>query len=67
MGFCADGCRPEAWKQEFWPSTAADAILGVITGGVTRAGWLPAAHQRRAYLAAVPQASVQINLPRKSI
>jgi hypothetical protein len=48
-------CRLEAWRQEFWPSVAADAVLGIVNGGVKRAGWLPLLHQRRAYLTAVPQ------------
>ena len=34
---------------------AADAVLGIVNGGVKRAGWLPLLHQRRAYLTAVPQ------------
>lgn len=47
--------RLEAWRLEFWPSVAADAVLNVVTGGLKRAGWLPSLHQRRAYLTTVPQ------------
>lgn len=39
---------------------AADALLGVVTGGLTRAGWLPSLHQRRAYLSAVPQVRISL-------
>jgi hypothetical protein len=34
---------------------AADAVLGIVNGGVKHAGWLPLLHQRRAYLTGVPQ------------
>ncbi len=37
---------------------AADAVLGIVNGGVKRAGWLPLLHQRRAYLTAVPQVAL---------
>lgn len=52
-------CRGTAWQQEFWPSAASEAILAVVADSVRRASWLPTAAQRRAYLAAVPQARCQ--------
>lgn len=41
---------------------AADAVLGIVNGGVKRAGWLPLLHQHRAYLTAVPQVALVTEL-----
>ena len=57
------GGRRGAWEQELWPSVASEGVLSVVADSVRRAAWLPTAAQRRAYLAAVPQARTQNTVP----
>ena len=57
--YCCCSGKP-AWKEEFWPTTAAEYVLHLLWTLSKRALWLSEPELRQAYVSDVPKVSMDV-------
>ena len=57
--YCCCSGKP-AWKEEFWPTTAAEYVLHLLWTLSKRALWLSEPELRQAYVSDVPKVSLDV-------